>query len=331
MDEQEKGEKGEKEQDNKKKGRSFLLKSETEDFLVSEQYKLIKEINFDDIPDHPTIMIAASRGQGKTYLNKHLVGFLHKKHNYEDAYLFSKTVDLQVTLESDPYFYIPIEHRYTDFDEEDVESIRKFNEECRMKDNIVQKKYRRNRKILIILDDMIEDRNATHSKALKSLFTRGRHSYCTIIVLSQTLSSHGGFDSVMRKNTDLFISFDIQDENTREMAAGAFASKFGLNVGMKLMDKISIAEPFMSTMIINRHRDDTFMKTQYSDYIFKYKAPSKEPKHFVIGGRTYEKYEKTIAFEHSQMKIGKGKKKLRYFQDKGIDKLKVTDEYYRGL
>ncbi len=260
-------------------------KRDHDEFEAEEEMKLIREFDFEGVPEHPVFMLCAKRGSGKTFVLKHIVRYLHSKYDYDEVYLWSLTADLQIKVDDDPFFFIPKEHVFNEFDEEHVKRIIEFNEELKKKDNLLPKNQRRNRNILLIFDDMIEDRNVVKSKILTSLCTRGRHSNVSLILLTQVLSSLGGFNTTMRKNIDCFVGFDNYDESTREMAGDAFVSKFNPKVGKLLLTKIPMLEPFMSTFILFRNANPEFQAKRYSDYVFKYKAPKEELKKFVIGNK----------------------------------------------
>lgn len=261
------------------------LKREKDENEANEEMALIKEFDFKGVPEHPVFLICAKRGSGKTFLLKHIVKYLHDQYNYDEVYLFSKTAHLQTKLEEHPFFFVPEANIFKEFDEEFIYSILQRNEEMKYADNKKKPEERINNKILIIFDDMINDNNVTRSNTISEICTRGRHSNISLIMLTQELSSRGGFGCTIRKNVDCFVSFDIYDEATRDMATAAFVSKFNPNVGKLLLTKIPMLEPYMSTFILFRNADTSFQPKRYSDYIFKYKAPEKNIKKFVIGER----------------------------------------------
>lgn len=269
----------------KKKYRTDL-KRDKEDAEAEEEMKNINYFDFNTLPENPTVLICAKRGSGKTHLLPHLIEPLHKKYKYECAYFISPTAEYQVKKEEDPFFYIPKQNIINYFDENFVRNLLDKYGEIRKVENMKDKEDRVDRKVLLILDDIIGDSKATHSSVLTDLCTRGRHSNITLILLSQELSSRGGFNATMRRNIDLFVSFDIYDGATREMSGECFISKFNPNVGKMLLTKIPMLEAFMTVFVLCRHADKEFQARKYSDYVFKYKAPSKPPKHFVIGKDT---------------------------------------------
>lgn len=303
----------------KKKYRSDL-KRDKEEAEANEEMKLIKEFDFDGLPEHPTILIEGKRGSGKTFLLPHIVQHLHKKYKYDEAYLISQTARFNIKVEENPFFYIPDGNIIDHFNEEFVKGIIESTEAVKLSDNQKEKHLRTNKKVLFILDDCIDDKNAVKSPTLKRICTRGRHSNITLILLSQVLSSHGGFDTVIRCNVDLCVLFDIYDEGTRRMAGDAFLSKFNPNVGKMLMTKIPMLEPYMTTFVLFRNADTSFQPKRYSDYVYKYKAPDKEVKKFIIGNKKYIK-------NPSERMTVIGSNKPIYQTGTTRFNFKVTDDY----
>lgn len=301
--------------------RKDALKRQIEEHEANVEMENIKEFDFKGIPENPVFLIVAKRGSGKTFLLKYIVKFLNDEYKYNEVYLFSKTAHLQTKLEEDPFFFIPKNNIHYEFDEQAINNIMSHNESLKIADNKQREDMRRNNKILIIFDDMINDKNITRSNTLAEICTRGRHSNISLCLISQDLSSRNAFGTTVRKNIDCFVSFDIYDKATRDMAADAFLSKFNPNVGKILLTKIPMLEPYMATFILFRNKDTSFQPQRYSDYVFKYKAPDKKMKEFVIGRDPKKDKKKSI----------ESKDKVKYPGIPFRGALKVTDEYTRRI
>ena len=73
--------------------------------------------------------------------------------------------------------------------------------------------------ILIILDDVADDTSQRNSKALKSLFVKGRHSHISIILLCQKGSL---LNPVARVNADSVYVFKLRKFQEIEMLVTDF-------------------------------------------------------------------------------------------------------------
>ncbi len=253
---------------------SKKYKYDSKNIEAEEEYKNIKEFDYDKIPNHPVILCVAKRGSGKSYLLKYLVKELDHRFHYNEVYLFSKTADLQ----EGQFSYVPKKNIFKEYDEQKIFDIMQENEKIKKK----YKKEGNHKNVLIIFDDMINERSVTNSKMLNEIATRGRHSNISLILLSQDLSSRAGFSPTIRKNVDLYISFDIYDRSTRELCSDCYLSKFDPMVGKLLLNKITISEPYMACFVLSRNKDTAFQPKRYSDYVFKYKAPDKKLEPFIV-------------------------------------------------
>jgi hypothetical protein len=89
------------------------------------------------------------------------------------------------------------------FDEYDSEALMKIME-TQMKDYMKKQKKTKMFQVLIIIDDFADDpKFVRSSKLLHSLYTRGRHSYISVITATQVFNP---LHPIIRKNaTDLYI------------------------------------------------------------------------------------------------------------------------------
>ena len=78
------------------------------------------------------------------------------------------------------------------------------------KTNQSQKPYN----VLILLDDMASDISMHHSESIKKLYTRGRHSFISIIVLGQQLVH---VSPIMRNNSDYILCGQLNASNIEQL------------------------------------------------------------------------------------------------------------------
>ena len=68
--------------------------------------------------------------------------------------------------------------------------------------------------ILLNLDDMASDISMHHSETIKKLYTRGRHSFISVIVLGQQLV-HAS--PIMRNNSDYVLCGQLNASNIEQL------------------------------------------------------------------------------------------------------------------
>jgi hypothetical protein len=138
-----------------------------------------------------TIMFCGKRCSGKSYLLKHLL--------LSEIHLFS-SVWVCCPTEAVNSFYqdiVPAKHIFDSYEEDWGNAlIKRLTQENSNK--VVQKK------VLLILDDLIADINFHSSKTLRMMYSRGRHIGLSIMLTTQYLNS---VSPLIRNNTDyLFVA-----------------------------------------------------------------------------------------------------------------------------
>ena len=79
-------------------------------------------------------------------------------------------------------------------------------------------------RVLLILDDVISEREASGSHALQTLFVTGRHLKVCVILATQHVTSRT-YPPVLRNNTDVVICFAQQSsEDAVDIAVGIAVS-----------------------------------------------------------------------------------------------------------
>lgn len=228
----------------------------------------IKQWNSEDLPENFFMLIASKRRSGKTHLTRHILKPIRKR--FKKAYLFSETAHLQIP---DPYEYIPEENRFTSFDEEAINGIMKSQNLIKQSNKMLKKSLQVPNPILIILDDVIQDKAIRSSYTLKALATQGRHSDVSVICLSQTISARSGFPAVIRQNVDIFICFTLHDVFNRETASECYASIISKKEGMLLINSLTQEKEYQVAVF---DLSKVHVKN-YEDYVYKYTAPSSTP------------------------------------------------------
>ena len=139
-----------------------------------------------------TISVVAKRNSGKSVLIRYLVNQQKK--------LFSKIFVICPTEKINPFYNI-ITRNDCIFDEwkehwaeELIEKMTNIN---------ANKNLKKRKNVLIILDDCMSDIDFNQSKALKKIYTRGRHFNLSIIATCQYLNT---LPKICRSNCDILIS-----------------------------------------------------------------------------------------------------------------------------
>ena len=138
-----------------------------------------------------TICLTAKRGSGKSRLLRYLV--IMNKHIFDKIFIVCPTECLNSFYKG----IVPPENIFDTFKEEWFEKLIKRMTEVNSGKTDDEMKH-----ILVILDDCASDVAFHHSKAIKKLFTRGRHLKISIIMTAQYIYH---ISPLMRCNTDFLL------------------------------------------------------------------------------------------------------------------------------
>jgi len=229
------------------------------------------------------ILIHAKRFSGKTVLIKDIV--YNNRNKFDEVYVFSKTGNF---TPDKPFSYT--ENLYDHFDNELIGNIIETQKSEKMKQ--LKNPKHRVKKILLIFDDIISDKNIRKSKNgeeinhINELACNGRHYNITMILSTQILDAKEGFSTVVRKNVDYFITFKIFGESTLKMAAENFLSLFSLKEGKKIIQEITNKVDY-NCIIVENYRSRQIKS--YEDFCFEYIANIDIPQ-FEFQKKTLKKY-----------------------------------------
>ena len=153
------------------------------------------------------ITIIAKRNSGKSYLLKNLLKYSIEIKEFDKIYCISPTEKINK-------FYSDIIPENCIFDSYSsewvlslIEKMSKINEgKTQQSQNPIN--------CLLILDDCTSDVNMHQAKAIKMLYTRGRHSFIAICVISQNLKS---VSPVMRNNSDYILTGQLNASNIEQL------------------------------------------------------------------------------------------------------------------
>ena len=176
----------------------------------------VKQSKYEHVSKLPTrSIINAASGSGKTVLIQNLILDIYKG-CFSRIYIFSPSIDIddtwlpvkkyieeELTKTKDEQIY------YQDFDSEAVQNI------LTTQKNIIdhQKKDPKTKKlfsILLIFDDVADNKAIHNSQALNSCFTRGRHSQISTILSTQ---KYNAVSTIIRTNMDSMYLFRLRNAN----------------------------------------------------------------------------------------------------------------------
>ena len=163
-----------------------------------------------DVPLLPMrSLIIGPSASGKTYLLNNLITNIYKN-CFERVYIFSQSIYLDRTYDpiKETQKEIKNEDLYFEtFDEAALQNI--INNHSRIIAKLKDEKSKEMYNICIVIDDFIDDRRiSNNSKALNSLFIRGRHSFISTICLIQKYIS---VSPMIRLNVSALIIFKLKN------------------------------------------------------------------------------------------------------------------------
>mgnify|MGYP003641009000 CR=1 FL=1 len=234
-----------------------------------------------DIPSM-AVIVSACRRAGKSYLCREIVYNICPIYKPDLVVLFSETADF-----NDDFDYISPHFKFSTFDEEKLGNFIEQQEEHMKKYKKLKKEGKdRGKKppsILMIFDDIAHVKDVFWSKNLMKLFTVGRHIACTVVFLTQNLSS---LAPIMRKNSDVIITFkDPNFNNQKILIEQHMCLKSDTNFRKQCREWMDVClnQEYMALCIC-------MFKVQQSkeltDYVYQYKASHNAPK-FRVGQKEF--------------------------------------------
>ena len=183
------------------------MEIKNKDSIIKYHSKQSKEPSVPLLPMRS--LIIGPSASGKTYLLNNLITNIYKN-CFERVYIFSQSIYLDRT-------YDPIKEMQKDiksedlyfetFDEAALQNI--INKHSRIITKLKDEKVKEMYNICIVIDDFIDDKRiSNNSKALNSLFIRGRHSFISTICLIQKYIS---VSPMIRLNVSALMIFKLKN------------------------------------------------------------------------------------------------------------------------
>ena len=199
----------------------------------------VKQSKYEHVSKLPTrSVINAASGSGKTVLIQNLILDIYKG-CFSRIYIFSPSIDIddtwlpvkkyiseELTVTEDEQIY------YQDFDGEAVQTILTTQKKVidhKKKDPKTKKLF----SILLIFDDVADNKAIHNNPALNSCFTRGRHSQISTILSTQ---KYNAVSTIIRTNMDSMYLFRLRNANDLQAVMDELSA---------LLDKKILLEVYM--------------------------------------------------------------------------------------
>jgi len=195
----------------------------TEYTSKQSKYDVVAKLPLRDI-------ILGPSGSGKGILLQNLILNIYKD-CFDRIYIFSPSIfvdktwspviehinkDLKVNTEKEKCLF-------DTFDTEELSNI--VETQKKIAEHMKSQNYKKIYQILIIIDDWADDYKASHNPVLNSLFTKGRHSFISVIVSSQKFRALSNIMRVNAVNLYVFRLRNVGDLDAFVEEVSAVASK----------------------------------------------------------------------------------------------------------
>ena len=149
------------------------------------------------------ICIIAKRNSGKSEIIRYLLKYSISQNQFNKVYVICPTNSINHFYDE----YVDINNIKESYQEEWIEllisKMSKINNGKTLQDHNPYN-------LLLILDDVANDKAFAHSATIKKLYGRGRHCFISIITVAQQLHS---LATIQRSNSDYLICGQINSSN----------------------------------------------------------------------------------------------------------------------
>lgn len=186
------------------------------------------------IPSIPNrICILAQSNSGKTVLIINMLKKVYLK-LYDDIYIISHSINLDKNWDS-IRGDIPDENLKDEYEEADLKKI--IDRHLKIREKQREAKKRKLGQLLIVLDDVIDNKDVISSKMdslLTTLFIRGRHLGISVWFSSQKYKT--AIPRIIRLNCSHYIIFRLSQKSEREAILEEFSALVPMNVLNQIYD-----------------------------------------------------------------------------------------------
>lgn len=199
---------------------------------------------------HGLCSIVAMTGSGKTVLIIDWLNTVYK--NFETIIMLSRTAKLQ-----ECYDFLDRTLIYDTFDIKLLEQIWEERKAKQMLGSTLKP-------MLIIMDDIVNDKNVRYSTIMKDIATASRHLKITVWILSQNFTS---LPPIVRNNICWSAAFDIDSLKELDQWTGQYLAAVNPRTSKFLFKKI-VQEQKYQCIIVENHK----VGVPLTEKVKKYKA-----------------------------------------------------------
>lgn len=235
----------------------------------------LDELDFTELPEGFFVIVYGARRTGKTHAVSVLLEEI--KERFDFAYLFSETANLHDGQKGEIDFdMITKDAKFKGFDEEALNAIITRQKAVMLHNNSTERKRdHKPNKTLLIFDDFVHLKEVRYSKVFTELPVLGRHYELSVICLSQGYSAvaSGGLNKATRQNADLVMSFLPRSLKDVESLSNWYLTKDKIENMWFVKSVCQEEHQCLAIDLTSPH------ETEFPNYTYKYKAPSKVPKY----------------------------------------------------
>ena len=268
---------------------------------MNDDYRISKFNIETDLPDGAFfgVIVGRSRSGKGVWTHRFLEKLIKaKKLNLTNAYLFSSSADVQTDS-----FPLIKHNRHTTYDDDMVMDLVEKNGDkikAEIKKGKPKKQVLKDNHILFIIDDLVG--NLKHSKSLIQLSTSGRHKSCSVLLLTQALSS--AIPTIVRKNCSWLTAYPSISHRVMEilikeyglMTLAGFSYKESRNFLMNIWKSASF-----TAICILQHKVDVREMEQMIRYDRVIQDPTKTTK--FLAKHTIDRKKKEVEEQNNNNSI----------------------------
>ena len=154
-----------------------------------------------------SISVVAKRNSGKSVLVKYLLKYAISQNQFQKVYVICPTNDIN-------HFYDDIVDRNNIMNSYNPEWVTLLIEKASKINDGKTSQKDKPYNIMLVLDDLANDNSFHHSRTIKMLYGRCRHSFISIIVLGQQLVH---VSPIMRNNSDYILCGQLNASNIEQL------------------------------------------------------------------------------------------------------------------
>lgn len=243
----------------------------------------VKQFNFtENSPENFFAIIYGIRRSGKSTVLKKILFDMRERFQNHYVYLFSSTAK----VDPEQYTYYPKGCKFSQLENLDDELGEIISQQADKLDVPKEKREKalEENKILIILDDCVNEDSIRRSPSLNNLAVSGRHLNFSVFVLSQSICGSASVPPIIRTNSDFIILATLpRSVKERDLLVEQYllgSHHCNRITAYKILEKITSVK--YRVVIITMF--ETAARV-YQEYVFSYGPFSKDavPEEFKIG------------------------------------------------